>query len=54
MKKLWYMRVTGRPTVIRTLGTVPKGLDRGMEGVDEYGPSKLQNCLDQPEYWEKS
>ena len=38
LKKLWNMKVTYVPIVIGALGTVTKGL---LKGLEEWSPSKL-------------
>ena len=57
LRKLWNMRVTVIPIVIGTLGTVPKGLERGWKNFkseEVSKSSKLQHCCDWLEYWEES
>ena len=37
LKKLWNMRVKVIPIVVGALGTVPKGLERGLENLEIRG-----------------
>ena len=51
--ELWKMRVTVISMITDDLGMICKGLVRVWEGLksnDEQRPSKLQDCLDWPEY----
>ena len=53
LKKLWNMKVTVIPIVIRVLGTVPKGLKRELEElkigvhIETIQPTP---CWNRPEY----
>ena len=51
------MEVTTIPIVIGVLGTVTKGLNKGLEDLERRGRVEtIQLVLywDQPEYWEES
>ena len=37
LKKLWNMKVKVIPTVVGALGTVPKGLEKGLESLEIRG-----------------
>ena len=37
LKKLWNMKVKVKPIVVGALGTVPKGLERGLENLEIRG-----------------
>ena len=37
LKKLWNMKVKGIPIVVGALGTVPKGLEKGLENLEIRG-----------------
>ena len=57
LKKLWNMKVTIVPIVIGALGTVSKGLLKGLEELDVGGRvelSKRHHYWERPEYWEES
>ena len=56
IKKLWNMKVTIVPIVISALGTVTKGLLKGLEDLEIGGwrLSKRQHCWGRPEYWDES
>ena len=49
------MRVTVVSNVVDVLGTVSKGVETGLEQLeDESRPFKRRRCWNLPEYWEKS
>ena len=52
LKKLWNMKVTIIPIEIGAIGTVTKGLLKGLK--DEWSPSKLQHYWERPEHWGES
>ena len=54
IKKMWNMKVTIVPIVIGVLGTVTKGLLKGLELADGWRLSKRQHCWGRPEYWDES
>ena len=55
LRKLWNMRMTVIPIVIRALGTVPKRGWKSCKSEDELKPSMLQHCWDWLCYsWEMS
>ena len=54
IKKLWNMKVTIVPIVIGALGTVTKGLLKGLEDLEVGGLSKRQHCWGRPESWDES
>ena len=41
LTKLWNMSVTLVPIVVDALGTVPKGLEKGLEGLEFRGRIKI-------------
>ena len=53
LKKLWNMKMTVIPIVIRSLRTVTKGfIKRTWKLEDEWSPSKLEHCWDRSKYYE--
>ena len=56
-KKNWNIKVTVIPIVIGALGTIPKGLVKGLEDwklEDKLRPFRIQHYKDWLEYWEES
>ena len=57
LKNLWNMKVIFLSIASGALGTVTKGLVKGLEDLEIRGrveTSQLQYCWDRPEYWEES
>ena len=48
------IRVTVIPIVNGALGTILKGLEKGLEELEIGEPLKLSHCWNRPEYWEES
>ena len=54
LRKPWNMRVIMITILIGALGTVPKGLKRGLEELEIRGRIDTIHYWDRPEYWEES
>ena len=54
LKKLWNMKVSMIPFVVGALGTIPRGLIKGLEDLETWRQVMNIHCKDWPEWWEES